>query len=321
MSKKMKKFTNGVVAQDRAREIIGALSGKKIYLPDVTSGYPASTLVGGKQSFSIDPLATGEGYPDVRSFKRKFGLFIPSTNTSMESELWSIIYKNQPALKGIGLHTTNVITPKPQVGDRAGVLQYRNDFLAGLKTATTQALQAEPEYLIMGMSMEHILDNLEEAKAPVDDVSKLSGNLGISAWHDAVSAGLKKFGAKKISVLTPFEATGNANALKFFQQLDFEVANIVGMGCGSAIDIGHVPDWAKEKIIKEELVYDAESGEKVDAIVQCGTNFSLSDVIEALEPEINVPILGINVTLLWHALRENGFSEPLVGGGRLLREY
>ncbi len=55
MSKKMKKFANGVVAQDRAREIIGALSGKKIYLPDVTSGYPASTLVGGKQSFSIDP--------------------------------------------------------------------------------------------------------------------------------------------------------------------------------------------------------------------------------------------------------------------------
>lgn len=34
-----------------------------------------------------------------------------------------------------------------------------------------------------------------------------------------------------------------------------------------------------------------------------------------------MPILGINAVTFWYALRENGFSGPLHGGGRLLREH
>jgi maleate cis-trans isomerase len=32
-------------------------------------------------------------------------------------------------------------------------------------------------------------------------------------------------------------------------------------------------------------------------------------------------VLGLNAVTLWYALRENGFAEPLRGGGRLLREH
>ena len=38
----------------------------------------------------------------------------------------------------------------------------------------------------------------------------------------------------------------------------------------------------------------ATTDNKLDAIVQCGTNMSLIDVSERLEPVLGIPILGIN---------------------------
>src|SRR5918993_1477022 len=101
------------------RTVIGKLSGNEITAPDVNAPpMPAlvdpGVILNGQKAghFTID---SARGYPDVRSFRRKFGLLVPATNTSMEHELWSIILNNQGpgGLDGIGLHTSNVLTPKP----------------------------------------------------------------------------------------------------------------------------------------------------------------------------------------------------------------
>ncbi len=55
--------------------------------------------------------------------------------------------------------------------------------------------------------------------------------------------------------------------------------------------------------------------------MQYGTNMSMTAVTEKLEPQLGIPILGINATILWYALRENGFSAPVQHAGRLLREF
>ena len=48
---------------------------------------------------------------------------------------------------------------------------------------------------------------------------------------------------------------------------------------------------------------------------------SMTAVTEKLEPQLGSPILGINATILWYTLRENGFSAPVQHAGRLLREF
>ncbi len=65
----------------------------------------------------------------------------------------------------------------------------------------------------------------------------------------------------------------------------------------------------------------ATSDNNLDAIVQCGTNMSLLNVTEKLEPVLGIPVLGINAVTFWYALRENGFVNPFNGGGRLFREF
>jgi maleate isomerase len=171
--------------------------------------------------------------------------------------------------------------------------------------------------MILGMSLEHILGGITEIRAPMADIEAYSG-LSWATWHDAIHAALGKYRARRIGLLTPFDRKGNEFAAQMFEELGFEVLSTVGFSCANALHIAHVPDWAKEKAILEMLATDAN---RLDAVVQCGTNMSLIDVMEKLEPVIGIPILGINVVTFWYALRENGFEGALAGGGRLLHEF
>lgn len=304
--------------------IIGKLSGKKIAIPDVNvppmpALAPTGVVHNGKKAENFGEIDSSRGYPDVRSFRRKFGLIIPATNTSMEHELWSIIFKNQGphGLNGVGLHTANVITPKPKLETEEDLVEYKKQFLGGLRAAVDTASLAEPQYMIMGMSLEHILGGIEEIRAPMVDIKAYSG-LPWATWHDAIQAALRMYGAKRIGILTPFDKKGNEFATQMFKELGFEVVSSVGFSCANALHIAHVPDWAKEKVILELLATDEN---ELDAVVQCGTNMSLIGVAEKLESVIGIPILGINAVTFWYALRENGFEGALVGAGRLLQEF
>jgi hypothetical protein len=67
--------------------IIGKLSGKKITIPDVNvppmpSLASPGVIHNGKKAENFGEIDTSRGYPDVRSFKRKFGLFIPAWSTN-----------------------------------------------------------------------------------------------------------------------------------------------------------------------------------------------------------------------------------------------
>ena len=224
---------------------------------------------------------------------------------------------SRAGLHGIGLHTTNVITPKPVLQTAADLEEYKRQFLGGLKTAVEHAMLAQPHYFIMGMSLEHIISTLEDVRSPIAELEARTG-LACAAWHDAAVAALGRFKAKRIGLLTPFDAQGNRNATQVFSELGFDVVSTVGFACANALDIAHVPDAAKETAIADHL---ATRANRLDAVIQCGTNMSLSQVTERLEPRIGIPIIGINAALLWHALRENGFATPIPGAGRLLREH
>lgn len=308
----------------KVENIVGKLSGSNIRIPNVNfppmpSLASSGVILNGKKVENFGDISSSRGYPDVKSFKRKFGLLIPATNTSMEHELWSIIFNNQgpSGIRGVGIHTANVLTPKPVLKTEEDLIEYKKQFLGGLKKAVDQALMAEPQYMMMGMSLEAIIGGIDEIRAPIKDIESYSG-LSWATWHDAIFAALNKYQAKNIGIITPFDKKGNEFATQMFEDLGFNVVSSVGFSCANALHIAHIPDWAKEKAIIELIV---NGKNEVDAVVQCGTNMSMIDVCEKLEPILGIPILGINAVIFWYALRENGFSEGLIKAGKLFREF
>jgi maleate isomerase len=320
----MKRIKN--MQSDTTKElktIIGSLSGKIINLPNVNKApMPAVAASGfilnGEPCTGIE-ITNFPGLPDSRSYNKKFALLIPSTNTVMEHELWSIILNNQNegGLNGVGIHTVNVEIPKPHVNNEAELIQFKEQFINGLNKAVVQASFAQPEYLIMGMSLEHILYGLKDVQSVMNDIEE-KYPYSWATWQDAADAALKKYKAKRIAIISPFNKEGNSNAIKMFEDLGYEVVASFGFACPNLVDIAHIPDSAKEEVI---LKYLATPENRIDAIVQCGTNMSMINVSEKLEPIIGIPIIGIDATLLWYGLRENGFTKPLLNSGRLLREF
>jgi maleate isomerase len=316
----MKTFANKLRAIDRGYTLQGTLSGRAVPHPDVDSGYPSiePILMHGGADMTVTRImgerAAPAGHPDTLNSNLKIGLLIPSTNTTIETELWELILRNRSVLPGVGLHSVSVLTPDPAIRAPEESEKYGNDFRDNTISATEIALHADPQYLILGFSLEMVHGTLEALAIP-DQVERQFG-IGVAVWARAVTAALEKFGAKRVSVLTPFNEPGNRSTLQFFAELGFEVVNIVGLSCASTVDVAHIPEALMEQVIREELAVEG-----VDAVVQCGTGLSMSNISERLEPELGVPIIGINAALLWYALRENGYMEPLEGGGRLLREH
>jgi maleate isomerase len=286
--------------------------------PAIPALAPPGVILDGRPARGFEALAEGGSYPDGLSPTMKFGLLLPATNTTMEQELWRLVVGNSGPgrLQGVGLHTTVVPTPRPRLGNAAELAEYKAQFIGNLRNAVELALLANPQRLIMGMSLEHILHGLPAIERTMDEV-KAMAPLPWTTWHESAAAALRSVGARRIGLLTPFDATGNQNATRLFEDLGYTVVAAVGFSCMQAAHIAHVPEWAKEKALFELL---ATPRNRIDAVVQCGTNMSLSQVAERLEPMLGIPILGINAVTFWHALREAGIGVPLHGGGRLLRE-
>lgn len=303
--------------------IVGALSGQPVRLADVNKapmpGLAPSGMVKDGEPFSDLVIVRTPGQPDARSFRRKFGLLIPATNTSMEHELWSIIFNNPGAtgLDGVGIHTVSIQTPKAQLKTAADLQAYKTQFVAGLANAIDQAALAQPEYLIMGMSLEHILTGVDEIRSLMQGIESRYP-YSWATWHEAANAALKKYKAKRIALISPFDVNGNKNAIRLFEDLGYDVVASFGFACSNALDIAHIPDAAKEEVILRLL---ATPENHLDAVVQLGTNMSMLNVTEKLEPRLGIPILGINAVTFWYALRETGIAAPLQRGGRLLREF
>jgi maleate isomerase len=311
---KTKTYLNGVEAPDRSKQIVGYLSGEAFKRPDVDSGYPVAKLID-KSGVEVENFPRCDGFPDTRSHRLKLGVLVPATNCMVESEMWDIIVRNHDVLAGVGIHTTNILTPAPKFGNAEELENYKQIFNTNLVEAAETALLAEPQYMVVAFSMEHFYSDLEKNAAQPKLVEQRTG-LGVATWSKAADAALRKLGARRIGLLCPFDPQGLGNAIGFFENLGYEVISAAGLGCASGTDVGHVPDAYKEKVIREKLI---EGG--VDAIAICGTNLASLALAEKLEPELGIPIVGINSALLWYALRENGITAPLLGASRLLRDH
>lgn len=316
----IKECTNGVVAKNRWRSHTGPLSGELVRIPDVDSGYPKCVFPtaweeGSPFPKSVEEFPLGDGCPDAREFRMKFGVIIPSTNTTVEYDFWRMAMENAEACKGVGFHTSMILFDAPKISSDEDMLRFLAMFKKQLYTTLDSLMTAEPQYIIMGMSLGTFFGGWEGNKEFKKEIADRTG-LNIATAAEATKVALEKFQAKKISVITTYRDAGDQGVAKFFEELGFEVVRVAGLKCGSATDMAHVPASSCEKVIRENLVVPG-----VDAVVQCGTNLSIVGLADRLERELNIPIIAVNVACLWFGMREVGIDAKLQGCTRLFRDF
>lgn len=236
--------------------------------------------------------------------RARIGVVIPSTNTTVEADY------NELAPPGVSFHTGRVFINNSIDSDDKAAETLRQ-IREGSAKAVHDILTCRPDHLILGMSSETFVGGLEGSRELTRKMEELSG-LKVSTGADATRMALESIGAKRISVLTPYQPVIDAEVERYFDDLGYELVAMKSLRCPTAVSIA---DVQSDEVV---AAFDELSGQgEVDAFVQAGTNLTSYRVADEVERRHGRPLVPINAATLWHALRHLGIEDPLLGAGRV----
>jgi maleate isomerase len=203
----------------------------------------------------------------------RLGLMVPSSNTVMEPDL-------QRGLAGRAtVHTARMrlADPVTMEGELEMIDEHAPRAAADLGTL-------EPDLVVFGCTSAGSLRGKQEDERMRGRLSELTGApvLGIM---DSLSRALRRRGAGRISVLTPYEDRLNEFLVRGLEAEGFEVLAIAGLGQAHNVAIGRIPPEA----IVEAAPSVVRPG--ADALVVACANFRALEVLSELEQVAGLPVV------------------------------
>lgn len=147
--------------------------------------------------------------------------------------------------------------------------------------------------------------------------AELAAQIGIPVCNASIATqkSLQTMGAKRIAVLTPFNAEVDQIVKTNIEQGGFEVVAIKGTQAPSLPEICETPVQQIREVVSEL------GKSNCDAIAQVGTALPVVDLIEEFEQETGKAIVACNAAVYWQSLRAAGIQDAVQGYGHLLREH
>ncbi len=248
--------------------------------------------------------------PDAQGSRRLFGVLGPSTNTIVQPDFDDL------RVPGVTNHYSRIVVEDAQaISDEtfmAGTLEIsRNTF-----EAVRGVLTCNPDYLVMGMSAVTFYGGAEGAQQWRDNIESEAG-LKLCTGSQSLIEAFKAYGGniKKIAVLSPYFPSANAHVAHFMSDHGIDVVRDTCLRCPSWTAIAQVPT----ETLRDEL--KALDGDDIDALVQVGTNLSMTRLAAAAEMYLGKPVIAINTATYWNALRQNNITDKVYGFGRLMEEF
>ena len=246
---------------------------------------------------------------DAYAYLLKFGVLGPSTNTIVQPEFDDM----RPF--GVSNHYSRIQNTNAKAisnelfmsgARRIGKLTY---------DAIDWVMNADPDYLVMGMSAVTFDGGGAGADQFIQDVMERSGGLKVSVGSHSTRDALRAYGGiTKIALLSPYWPAMNETVKGYFAEYGFEVVRDICLKCESWTAIAQV---SQQTLMDKLRQLD---GDDIDAIVQVGTNLCMSRLAGEAERWLGKPVIAINTATYWHALRTNGINDKMLGFGRLLSD-
>jgi maleate cis-trans isomerase len=229
---------------------------------------------------------------------RHFGVLIPSTNTTVESEcrLLPLAYQvHIGRLKSTG--------PGPFAPSRDEDIDYQSRLLG----------TARVELVILAQTSASLF--AEDYDAAV--TQRMSAGAGVAALTSAQALGraARSLGARRIAIVSPYSDAVNERAVRYFEaKHGLETVALEGFGATESYAIGQLgPENARD-------AFGRLDRPEIDLFVVPGGNFPTMTSIAAWEREFHKPVVTTNQASFWAMLRAFDSGDRLAGFGRLLAE-
>ena len=225
-----------------------------------------------------------------------FGVLIPSTNTTTETE-----YSRLPSDYQAHYARVRTSTPgRPFSPGREEEVEYQSQLLATAKVQMITLLQT---------SASLFADDYDAVT-----MKRMSEAGGVPSITSALAIGraLRALGTRRIALVSPYSPDVNERARRYYTtQHELDVVALDGFAATDSYAIGKLgPQNARDAFTRIDR-------KDVDAFVVPGGNFATLGSIAGWEAQFGKPVVTSSQALLWAVARQLG-GEPVAGSGRLL---
>ena len=246
--------------------------------------------------------------PDTLGYRKRIGIVVPSTNTTVQPETEPL------RVPGVTCHTGRVTIKERPLNTEEAFQEHMQMMRDGMGAAIDQIMTGGLDHLIMGIALESFWGGVGAADKLQADLAQRAG-VGVSMGSTASVAALKKFNARRIAILTPHQPRGDEMVRAYFLEAGFDVVRLKGLKCTTPRLIAQVPSQDIRNSLREL------DGDDVDALLALGTALPASAVAAEAERWLGKPVLAVNVVSYWHAIRQCGIEDRVLGQGRILEEF
>ena len=236
--------------------------------------------------------------------RKRIGLMVPSTNTTCEADFQMAVPR------GFTVHGQRLWLTNDDLGEE-GMLRMNAEIESGARYLATASVDA----ISYGCTTGSFFKGPGWDREMIALIEKTAGVPAVATSPSVVEA-LRSFGAKRISVATPYPEWNNQRLRAYLAAQGFEVLNLeaepVAAKAGNQginnQDPSVIVDFASRACRPD-----------ADALLCSCTAWRSVEAVEEIERRTGKPVVTSNQSSIWMTLRRLGHTEPIAGFGRLLR--
>jgi maleate cis-trans isomerase len=235
--------------------------------------------------------------------RKRIGVMVPSTNTTFEAD-FQMVAPRDVTIHGQRLWLTN---------DAAGE-QGMNRMNAEVETGARYLATAKVDVIAYGCTTGSFYKGPGWDRDMIALMERVAGVPAVATAPSVVEA-LRFFGARRISVATPYPEWNNRQLRTYLEALGFEVLNVEGDPRAARSGNQGINDQDPEDVL---AFAPGVCRPEADALLCSCTAWRSVEVVDALERRTGKPVVTSNQASIWAAFGKAGIARPISGFGRLL---
>ena len=237
------------------------------------------------------------------SARKRIGLIVPSTNTTCEADYQMAVPR------GITVHGQRLWLTNEGTGD-----EVFNRMNAEIESGARYLATAQVDVIVYGCTTGSFFKGPGWDREMCGLIERAAGVPAVATSPSVVEA-LRAFGARKISVATPYPEWNNDKLRAYLEAHGFEVLNVEGEPRAAASGNQGINDQEPASVVEfAARVCRPEA----DALLCSCTAWRSVEAVAAIEARTDKPVVTSNQSTIWASLRALGVTQPVVGFGRLL---
>jgi maleate isomerase len=237
------------------------------------------------------------------SVPKRIGVMVPSTNTTFEADFQRVV-PDDVTVHGQRLWLTN------EAAGAAGMDRMNAEVESGARYLAT----AKVNVIAYGCTTGSFYRGPGWDTEMITLMERAAGVPAVATSPSVVEA-LRRFGARRVSVATPYPEWNNTQLRAYLEALGFEVLNVEGEPNAARSGNQGINDRDPEEVVAFAARVCRPNA---DALLCSCTAWRSLEAVEELERRTGRPVVTSNQASIWKTFRTLGLTPKVAGFGRLL---